>query len=138
MAKAFLDTNVLVYANDERDPRRRELALTMIAVVAGDKNGCVSTQVLAEYSAVAFRKLHQSPSVIDEQVTFFAESFAVVQVSTELIRRAIELKTSHPVSFYDGLILAAAESAGCEVLYSEDLNAGQIYAGVRVVNPFAE
>ncbi|MBI2299523.1 MAG: hypothetical protein HYU66_11375 [Armatimonadetes bacterium] len=62
---------------------------------------------------------------------------SVVVVDPGLIRRAIGLQARHRINYYDALILTAAESAGCSELYSEDLNAGQTYAGVRVVNPFA-
>ncbi|MBI2298218.1 MAG: PIN domain-containing protein [Armatimonadetes bacterium] len=137
MAKAFLDTNVLVYANDGREPAKQDAALALLAVVASGGGGVVSTQCLVEYGAVALRKLRQSPAEIDEQVEFCAATFEVVPVTPDLIGGAVRLALLHQVNYFDALMLAAAESAGCTELYSEDLNAGQSYLGVRVVDPFA-
>ena len=137
MAKVFIDTNVLVYANDAREPAKQEVALALLAGWAGDRGGVISTQCLVEYGAVALRKLHQSPPAIDEQIAFCVATFEVVPVSVVLIRRAVQLALGHTINYFDALMLAAAETSGCQELYSEDLSAGQAYAGVRVVNPFA-
>lgn len=137
MPGGFVDTNVLVYANAVDNPRKQRQALDLLDRLVLDRDGAVSTQVLIEYVSVAFRKLHQDPIVVDEQVAYYASSMAVIVVDPGLIRRAIGLQARHRINYYDALILTAAESAGCEVLYSEDLNAGQSYSGIRVVNPFA-
>lgn len=137
MARAFLDTNVVVYANDADDPERWGVAVGLLAALSHSGEGVVSSQVLVEYAAVALRKLGQAVAAIDEQIGFMAARYEVVGVTPDLIRRGLALAGVHRIHFYDALMVAAAESAECEVLYSEDLNAGQVYAGVTVVNPFA-
>jgi predicted nucleic acid-binding protein len=136
MASAFLDTNVLLYANDADDPRRRDVALGLLAKLAGDGGGVISTQVFVEYASVALTKLGQPPADIDRQIEFFESSLQVVMVSATLVRRAVALTARKDLSYWDALIIAAAESAGCAEIYTEDLSAGQSYAGIRVVNPF--
>ncbi len=137
MPQAFLDTNVLVYANDGREPAKQDAALALLSAVAADRDGVISTQCLVEYAAVALRKLHQSSAAIDEQVAFFTTTFEVVPVTGALIGRAVRLALGHTISYFDALMLAAAETAGCTEFYSEDLNPGPLYEGMRIVNPFA-
>lgn len=136
MAKVFIDTNVLVYANDERDDPKRGTALRHLAGLASTGAGVISTQCLVEYAAVALRKLFQPPEAIDSQLAFFVETFQLIQVDPPIIRRAVGLAPLHQISYFDALMLAAAESAGCTEILSEDLSAGQSYAGVTAVNPF--
>jgi predicted nucleic acid-binding protein len=136
MAREFLDTNILVYANDDGDTAKQDIALALLASTAGRQTGAISTQTLVEYGAVAWRKLHQPLTVVDEQSAFFARSFEVVPATPELVRAALALAAGQPLNYWDALAVAAAQSAGCALLYSEDLNAGQSYAGVLVVNPF--
>ena len=132
----FLDTNLLVYANDVKDARKHRIAMDRIDEAIRRNEAVVSTQVMAEFTDVAFRKLMLSPQAVLEQIALM-ESIDVVQVTPALIRRGIELREMYKVRFWDGCILAAAEDAGCGVILSEDLNPGQLYAGVKVENPFA-
>jgi predicted nucleic acid-binding protein len=134
--KVFLDTNVIVYANDPRDPKKRSRATQCITRAMHDGTGVVSTQVLQEYAVVAGAKLHQDPDVILRQLLLL-ESLEVVVITPVLIRRALELQWRYQMAFWDATILAAAEHAQCTVLLSEDLNPGQLYANVRVENPLA-
>lgn len=137
MARVFIDTNVVVYANDHRDPGKRSQAERWLRRAAEEDEIVISTQVLQEFAAVALAKLGLDPQVVISQVQLLGGA-RVVPVSTELVARAVTICAQYRVSYWDASILAAAESAGCTELYSEDLNAGQVYAGVRVVNPFAE
>ncbi len=136
MAVAFIDTNVLVYANDDADVTKRDRAMDVIASLARRGDGAISTQCLIEYGAVAYRKLGQPVELIDAQLEFFTGCFEVVPVSAALIGAAVRLAQRFRIHYFDALILAAAASAGCGVLYSEDLNPGQSYSDVRVVDPF--
>jgi len=137
MPYAFVDTNILVYANDDREERRQDLALRLAAELTGSGAAVISAQVLAEYASAALNKLSQSPQAVDAQLDYWSSECQVVATTAALVRRGVELATRYAVHFYDAMILAAAESAGCDLLYSEDLNPGQDYAGVKVVNPFA-
>jgi predicted nucleic acid-binding protein len=136
MTKVFLDTSLIVYANDERDPAKQATARECVARAMRERTGVISTQVLQEYAVVALGKLHQPSDVVLRQLLLL-ESLEVVQVTPALIRRGLELQLRYRIDFWDGSILAAAESANCSALLSEDLNPGQLYAGVRVENPFA-
>ena len=136
MSKIFLDSNVVVYANDEREPAKQARARERIAQAMRERTGVVSTQVLQEYAVVALSKLHQDPNAVLRNLLLL-ESFEIIQLTPALIRRGVELHLQYRIDFWDASILAAAELARCERLLSEDLNAGQVYAGVRVENPFA-
>ena len=136
MNKVFLDTNLIVYANDVRDPRKQARAIELVAAAMREGKGVISTQVMQEYAVVAAGILRQDPDTILRQLLLL-ESFEVEQITPGLIRRALELQFRYQIDYWDAGILAAAEHARCHVLWSEDLDPGQLYATVRVENPFA-
>jgi predicted nucleic acid-binding protein len=135
MPRLFFDTNILVYSADRRDARKHAAAIACLADALREGSGCVSTQVLAEYARVALEKLGLSEDAVIEQLSYF-EQFDVVPASAELIRRGIELRRLHKLSFWDAQIVAAAEAAGCETLVSEDFAHGAKYGTVRAMDPF--
>ncbi len=137
MTKCFIDTNVVVYANDANDQVKQQKALGLISSMIRARSGALSIQVLQEYANTALLKLGQEGPVVLRQVRLL-ESLTVIQNSPRTVRRSIEIRSAYGISFWDASIVAAAEEADCHVLLSEDLNAGQFYAGVNVVNPFAE
>lgn len=141
--RAFLDTNVLVYAVDEADERRRAIARDLLARGAdGDGGGFViSTQVLSEF-LVAVRRL-EVPVREDVALAIVRELAASVEVhvpSVGDVLAAAERAVRDRVHHYDALIVQAAISAGCEVLITEDLTedlqAGRRFDGVTVTDPF--
>jgi len=133
--KAFLDTNLIVYANDARVPEKQSRAIEVVTQAMRDGTGVISTQVMQEYAVVADSKLHQDPDTILRQLLLL-ESLEVVQITPALIRRGLELQFRYQIDYWDASILASAEHARCTVLLTEDLNPGQLYAAVRTVNPF--
>ena len=135
MGKVFLDTNVVVYANDARDQEKQERAIDIVSEAIHTSTGVISTQVLQEYAVVAATKLNQEEEAILRQLLAL-ETLEVVVVGPPLIRRAVEMSGRYRISQWDASILAAAEAAHCPLLLSEDLNAGQFYAATRVENPF--
>lgn len=134
--RTFVDTNVLVYAVDESEPAKRERALDVLAERSRDGRVVVSTQVLLEFYATVTRKLGQSAPVAARGVELLAR-WPVVPADAELVRSAIELADAARLSIWDSMIVTAARTGGCETLITEDLNAGQTIAGVRIENPFA-
>lgn len=132
----FLDTNVLVYAYDISDPRKQRVAQELVRrAVAGDL--VISTQVLAEFAATLLHKL--SPAPASEDVTAILDALGPIPLvipDGDIVRRAVEARATYGLHFYDGMIVAAAERAGSEKIWSEDLNAGQKYFGAEVANPF--
>ena len=96
----------------------------------------VSTQVLQEYFAVATGKLGVAPTLARRKVELFSR-FNLVLVDLPEVLAAADLHIVHGVSYWDGLVIAAAKRSGCRILYSEDLQAGRSFAGVEIINPFA-
>ena len=134
-AEIFLDANVLLYAssNAAEDKTKRERAQALMIATPF----ALSAQVLQEYIANALRK--KQLGISEENIHAMLELAAtatVMPVSLELILAAMQIHRRFQVSHWDATIIAAAVELGCTTLYSEDLNHGQNYDGVRVVNPF--
>jgi predicted nucleic acid-binding protein len=134
-ADAFLDANILLYANSkaplDSEKSRKAQQLMLAAPFA------LSTQVLQEFIANALRKkiLGISEANIDATLEL-ATQVPVQPVTLELVLIAVSLRRRFQVSHWDATIIAAALQLGCKTLYSEDLNHGQNYDGVQVINPF--
>ena len=135
-ALEFLDTNVLVYSYDIADRRKQEVAQNLVRrALAGDI--VTSTQVLGEFAATLLHKV--VPRIDPEELTAILDALGpipIVATDADMVRRAVEVRGRYGLHFYDSLIVAAAERAGCECIWSEDLNAGQKYFGITVQNPF--
>lgn len=130
MAKTFFDTNVLLYllSADAAKANRAE------ALLAG--GGVVSVQVLNEFAAVIRRKAKLPWPDIREMLDTIQMTCQVVPVTLELHEAALGVAERYQFTIYDSLIVAAAQGAGCEILYSEDLQDGQTLGTVNVCNPF--
>lgn len=136
-AKIFVDTNVFVYARDASEPEKQRVAREWIEQLWIERSGRTSTQVLSEYYVTVTRKLSPglAPDVAwDDVETLFAWQPAGVDVA--LLQRARAVQTRFVLSWWDSLVVAAAQVQGCRVLLSEDLGDGSEYAGVSVRNPF--
>lgn len=135
-AADFLDTNVFVYAYDYLDSRKQKIAQEFVLrAISGEFVS--SPQVLAEFATTLLHKL--SPPLTRTDVTSALDALAPIKLvmpNHGMVRRAIEAHYQYGVRFYDGMILAAAESAGSRQIWSEDFNTGQEYFGIRIVNPF--
>lgn len=132
---SFIDSNVLIYAEASDEPAKQYAALTLLSRLKLGAHGVISTQVLQEFANVALRKMKLDAHHVRAQLAAH-EQFEVVQITPRLIRGALDLHQTRSLSFYDALIVHAASVAGCDKLYSEDLNAGEIVDGVTIVNPF--
>jgi predicted nucleic acid-binding protein len=134
--RSFIDTNILIYAEASDEPAKRQDALALLKQLYENASGVLSTQVLQEYCNVALKKLKLPATHIRAQLDLY-EQFEIVQVTPALIRAGLDLHQTRSVSFYDAIVLASAQTAGCSELFSEDLNAGEMVGGVRIINPFA-
>jgi predicted nucleic acid-binding protein len=135
-APDFLDSNVLVYAYDVSDARKQHIAQDLVRKAIGGET-IISTQVLAEFAATLLHKL--SPAVLPNDALAILNALGPIRLilpDGDTVHRAIEARASYGLHFYDAMIVAAAERAGCSRIWSEDLNAGQRYFGVVVYNPF--
>ncbi|MCM2341549.1 PIN domain-containing protein [Rhodoferax sp.] len=135
-ARSFIDTNVLIYAEASDAPAKQRAALALLKQLFESTTGVLSTQVLQEYCNVALKRLKLPAQHIRAQLDLY-EQFEVVQVTPAVIRAGLDLHQTRSVAFYDALIMASAQLAGCSVLFSENMNAGETMAGVRIINPFA-
>lgn len=130
--KAFLDTNILVYAILSDDPRR--LAAEQV-LTAG---GTISAQVVNEFTNVAYTKLKWSWWDIDAAVSLVQTKLhTVMPLTAETNARARRLARDNGLSFYDALIVASALEAGCDTLWTEDMQDGRVFGRLTVRNPFA-
>jgi predicted nucleic acid-binding protein len=132
--KVFLDANLLAYAQDAGSVDKQQRSREVIAQVAGSGEGVISTQVMQEFYVAVTRKLSVPPLAAKAVLKTFTV-FEIVQISPDLIHDAIDCAVLNVISFWDALILAAAASAGCKTIFTEDLNNGQTILGVKIVNP---
>lgn len=134
----FFDTNVLVYVQDDSNPRKQAIAFDLIShAMEVNHDGYISTQVLQEFCNTMYKKTKRTKAEIEGFLEYFRELLAS-DITIDLIRRAISVKEEYGIQFYDALIVATASKLGCHEIVSEDLNPGQTYCGMAVVNPFLE
>lgn len=132
---SFLDTNILLYADDSDAGEKLTAARALVRRAVLDLSGVISTQVLQEYYVNARKKLGMDGASARGRIEIY-RSLPTVIVDVDLILAATDLSRLDEISFWDALIVRSAERARCEILYSEDLQHGRRYGGVRVVNPF--
>ncbi len=137
MSKVFIDTNLLVYTVDRKDTEKQEAARKFVRKLVDEHMPVISTQVIQEFYVVATAKLKADPVIVKNIVHNF-HNMELVKIDLELIEQAIDISVLSKISFWDSLIIAAAEKSNCEYVVSEDLNTGQLYRGVKLINPFAE
>jgi predicted nucleic acid-binding protein len=136
-APVFVDTNVLVYARDARDAAKHERAREWVEFLWDAKRGRLSRQILHEYYVTVTRKLRPGLPVEEARSDVRTLFHWLTAVDPEvMIESAWSFQDQCSVSFWDALILGAAQSMGCGFLLSEDLPAGQELEGIRVVSPF--
>ena len=135
--KAFVDTNVLLYAYDPSEAAKQPIARDLLASLWDQHGGVLSTQVLQEFYNAATRKL-PLPLSRDEarEVVDLYRAWPVVTIDPALILAATRVEEAQQISFWDALIVEAARVAGAESLVTEDLQHGQVIDGVEVLNPF--
>ena len=135
--KAFLDTNILVYAFDSSCPEKQRCAQSCIQDGLLQENSVVSPQVLSEFFVVVTRKIAKPISTSGAmEIIETLKSLVAVDIDYAMVVRAIQAQMKFKISYWDGQIIAAAERAQCKRILSEDLNAGQTYWGIQVENPF--
>ena len=136
--KYFLDTNIFVYSFDDLEPEKKEISLALIANALQTGNGLISWQVVQEFLNVSTRKF-KTPLVNKDAKIYLEQILAPlckVYPDVKIYRSALEISQQTGYSFYDSLILAGAGQAGCQVLYSEDLQNGQQVDGFKIINPY--
>lgn len=132
----FVDTNILLYGHDRSAGLKHERARQLVERLWTSGEGVLSTQVLQELCINLRRKIAR-PLPVEEirQIVQDYLSWEIVVNTPASTLGALEIEVRYQTSFWDALILQAAESSGAAVLYSEDFTAGQKYGAVQVVNP---
>ena len=134
---AFFDTNVIIYAYDARSGAKQARANGLIEKHATDRSMTVSTQVLAEcYTNLVRKGLLDAAHAL--HVVDGLCAGRVVAADADSVRRGLTLSQRYRLSSWDGLIVQAALDAGCTTLFTEDLQAGQRFGDLEVVNPFVD
>jgi predicted nucleic acid-binding protein len=133
--RTFLDTNILVYADDAANPVKQCKSIELITTLRSQRTGVLSLQVLQEYFVTVTRKYKLDSGVARDQVEYYL-GFIVAEPKVSDILAAIDMHRLHGYSYWDALVLRMAKQAGCRVVLSEDMQHGQEIDGVRIVNPF--
>jgi predicted nucleic acid-binding protein len=137
--RQFVDANVLVYAFDSSAARKQRAARELLERLWESGTGCVSVQVLQEFFVTITKKVPK-PLPADEAKARIREfsAWTVFAPTADDIVAAIDLQVDAKIGFWDAMIVLAAAESGCDVLWTEDLNDGQVLRGVQIRNPFAE
>lgn len=136
--RIFLDTNILVYAKDSREPDKMGIAQKIIGDLWDSGKGCISVQVMNEYYVTVTRKM-KHPLTREEAWDDLEDlsTWGPIPLTMPCLEIARRVQDLYDVSWWDSLIIAAAVQGECGRIYSEDLNPGQKYLGLEVFNPFA-
>lgn len=133
----FIDTNILVYAHDKYAGEKYERAEKLIEALWESGNGCISIQVLQEfYTTVTTKIKNPLKSEIATEIISAISTWRVYSPEAKDVLRAIDIQRKNQIAFWDAMIIFSAARLGCRVIWSEDLNDGQVYEGVKVSNPF--
>jgi predicted nucleic acid-binding protein len=135
--RVFLDTNILVYAYDSHNPTKQTIAQELLIKGLESESAVLSVQVLGEFFSVVTRQI--KPPMSPEDAKMAIELFGNMitqEIDLAMVQRAIDTLQTYRISYWDALIVAAAERAHCKNILSEDLNDSQRYNGISVLNPF--
>ena len=139
LERQFIDTNVLVYAHDLSAGEKNTRAGRLIEELWETHQGCLSIQVLQEFYVTVTRKVPQPLAVTRAtQIITDLGFWHIHTPGVTDILRAIDIQQKNRISFWDALVLQSALALGCKVVWSEDLNSGQLYDEVKVINPFVD
>ncbi len=136
MSVEFVDTNIFVYAHDGGAGAKHGVAVDLLTRLFEEQSGAISIQVLAEFYVTAIKKL-QIKSQEAEEIIADLGSWTIHRPGHDDILRACKIHRQRQASWWDALIINSAVELGCDVLWSEDLAAGQRYGPLTVRNPFS-
>ena len=135
--KVFLDTNIIIYAYSDDEPQKQEIANNIL-----EEYECqisISTQVINELSNNLFRKFKLNAKAVEAVVLELNDNFPIVDFNLQTQLKAIKIKERYKLQFYDSMILATALENGCNIIYSEDMQNGQIIENqLTIINPFKD
>jgi len=134
----FLDTNIFVYSTTDDNPAKARIATELIRKALTTHKGAVSYQVVQEFFNLALKRFERRMNFEDRQeyLTRVFRPLLKIHSSLALYEEALRLHTANQLQWYDALIVGAARESGCAILYSEDLQHGQKFGSMKIVNPF--
>jgi predicted nucleic acid-binding protein len=132
--KYFVDTNILFYAHDRQAGPKHDRAKRLLIELLDSDSGVLSTQVLQELCVNLRRKDNLAADETRRLIQDFL-AWEIVVNTAESVLGGLEIESRHDISFWDALIIYATQTAGAEILYSEDLNDGHMFGSVRIANP---
>lgn len=137
--REFVDANVLVYAFDSSAARKQQTAQQLLERLWESGTGCVSIQVLQEFFVTITKKVPK-PLPVDDAKARIREfaAWTVFTPKADDIVAAIDLHAQAKIGFWDAMVVLAAAESDCDVVWTEDLNDGQLLRGVRIRNPFSD
>lgn len=129
----FIDSNIILYSLDKNEDKQRRILNLMT-----NKNAYISTQVLVEVGNVSRKKFHHSIEQVENIINRMCDSFSmrIIRLDEKIIKEWFIFQKDFQSSYRDSFILAAAKVAECSILYSEDMQHGQLIEGIKIVNPF--
>ena len=134
----FVDTNVFVYLHDDSEPEKKQRADDWIEFLVSRRAGRLSFQVLQELYAVLTRTIEETlPTETARDIVRDLIAWRPTPIDLSILERAWAVQQRYTLSWWDSLIIAAAQSSQCEVVLTEDLQDGQVFGPVRVIDPFA-
>lgn len=132
----FIDTNILVYAHDATAGDKHSRARDLFLGLWENKTGCLSIQVMQEfYVTVTTKAARPMDHLIAAGIIHNLSYWKVHEPKSGDVIRAIDLQQRYKISFWDAMILQSASQLGCSIIWSEDLNPGQDYEGMKLLNP---
>jgi predicted nucleic acid-binding protein len=136
--KAFFDTNVLVYQFDKSAPKKQKQAIELIERYGFDGKAMISTQVAQEFMNIALKgfAVKLSPAELELVIDDLLKPLCAHSPDFDFYIRALKLCALNSINFYDALIVQAALDCGCVSLYSEDMQDGQQFGSLTIINPF--
>jgi predicted nucleic acid-binding protein len=135
--KTFIDTNVLIYAHDVDAKAKHQVAKGVLRELWSERSGVLSMQVLQEFYVNVTRKLAKPLAKAEARLVVNSYSIWCVETTPAEIAAAFRIEDESRIGFWDALIVASAAKSGSARILSEDLNAQQKIAGIRIENPFA-
>jgi predicted nucleic acid-binding protein len=137
--KYFIDTNILVYANDNSEIEKNSISREIIINGIKNENAVISTQVLSEFYVTVTKKIKKTlaPFQARKEIELL-RSLELVELTINLILKAIDISEKYKLSYWDSLIIVAAINAKCSIIYSEDLSSGQKFESVKIINPYED
>jgi predicted nucleic acid-binding protein len=136
-ARTFVDTNVLIYAHDTDANAKHLAAKTILRELWSDRKGALSPQVLQEFYVNVTKKIPNPLSKESARLVVSTYAIWCIETTSVEVLNAFRIEDESRIGFWDALIVASALKSGANRILSEDLNAGQTIAGIRIENPFA-